>query len=274
MSRDQVWVKFPIATSSPAAIAELAKARRSSSGPPRRGHPGQPRDQLLAEDRIWPLRGHRAPAENWANPGDLLGPRGRARDRSLPAGAHHRLREAGSGFTPTIWRRSVCAHPLGSAATMTFEVPLLAGDHVTDDTGTGFVHTAPGPRPRRLRGLDRERGQARGARHRHRDPLYGGCRRPLHRAGAGIHRQARAHRKGREGRRQRGGHQGADRCRHADRPRPAQAPISAFLALEKAGDLPQHAAMVHRDGQGYRGRGRCGESPATRCAPARSPPSR
>jgi isoleucyl-tRNA synthetase len=25
-----------------------------------------------------------------------------------------------------------------------FEVPLLAGDHVTDDAGTGFVHTAPG----------------------------------------------------------------------------------------------------------------------------------
>ena len=25
-----------------------------------------------------------------------------------------------------------------------FDVPLLAGDHVTDDTGTGFVHTAPG----------------------------------------------------------------------------------------------------------------------------------
>ncbi|MCK9918726.1 isoleucine--tRNA ligase [Microbacteriaceae bacterium K1510] len=25
-----------------------------------------------------------------------------------------------------------------------FAVPLLAGDHVTDDTGTGFVHTAPG----------------------------------------------------------------------------------------------------------------------------------
>ncbi len=25
-----------------------------------------------------------------------------------------------------------------------FQVPLLEGDHVTDDTGTGFVHTAPG----------------------------------------------------------------------------------------------------------------------------------
>ena len=26
----------------------------------------------------------------------------------------------------------------------TFDVPLLAGDHVTDEDGTGFVHTAPG----------------------------------------------------------------------------------------------------------------------------------
>ena len=26
----------------------------------------------------------------------------------------------------------------------TFDVPLLDGDHVTDDAGTGFVHTAPG----------------------------------------------------------------------------------------------------------------------------------
>ncbi|NJR20239.1 MAG: class I tRNA ligase family protein [Hyphomonadaceae bacterium] len=24
-----------------------------------------------------------------------------------------------------------------------FDVPLLAGEHVTDDAGTGFVHTAP-----------------------------------------------------------------------------------------------------------------------------------
>ena len=31
-----------------------------------------------------------------------------------------------------------------SAAAIDFDVPLLAGDHVTDDTGTGFVHTAPG----------------------------------------------------------------------------------------------------------------------------------
>ena len=37
----------------------------------------------------------------------------------------------------------VCAHPL-KAKGYDFPVPLLDGDHVTDDAGTGFVHTAPG----------------------------------------------------------------------------------------------------------------------------------
>ena len=37
----------------------------------------------------------------------------------------------------------VAAHPL-AALGYDFDVPLLDGDHVTDDTGTGFVHTAPG----------------------------------------------------------------------------------------------------------------------------------
>jgi isoleucyl-tRNA synthetase len=39
----------------------------------------------------------------------------------------------------------LCKHPLaGLAGGYEFLVPLLEGDHVTDDTGTGFVHTAPG----------------------------------------------------------------------------------------------------------------------------------
>ncbi len=39
----------------------------------------------------------------------------------------------------------VCAHPLkGVGGGYEFTVPLLPGDHVTDDAGTGFVHTAPG----------------------------------------------------------------------------------------------------------------------------------
>ncbi|WP_176083783.1 isoleucine--tRNA ligase [Martelella sp. HB161492] len=37
----------------------------------------------------------------------------------------------------------VCAHPLVDLGYM-FKVPVLDGDHVTDDAGTGFVHTAPG----------------------------------------------------------------------------------------------------------------------------------
>ena len=45
----------------------------------------------------------------------------------------------------------VLAHPLRALAPAAddragfgFEVPMLSGDHVTDDAGTGFVHTAPG----------------------------------------------------------------------------------------------------------------------------------
>ncbi|PDS33135.1 isoleucine--tRNA ligase [Rhizobium phaseoli] len=38
----------------------------------------------------------------------------------------------------------ICAHPLkGLGGGYEFDVPLLVGDHVTDDAGTGFVHTAP-----------------------------------------------------------------------------------------------------------------------------------
>ncbi len=40
---------------------------------------------------------------------------------------------------------AICAHPLAKFdARYGFVVPLLEGDHVTSDAGTGFVHTAPG----------------------------------------------------------------------------------------------------------------------------------
>jgi isoleucyl-tRNA synthetase len=38
---------------------------------------------------------------------------------------------------------TTCAHPLRGKG-YDFKVPLLSGEHVTADTGTGFVHTAPG----------------------------------------------------------------------------------------------------------------------------------
>ena len=42
---------------------------------------------------------------------------------------------------------SVCAHPFagleGANGYWDYDVPMIDGDHVTDDAGTGFVHTAP-----------------------------------------------------------------------------------------------------------------------------------
>jgi isoleucyl-tRNA synthetase len=41
----------------------------------------------------------------------------------------------------------ICAHPYrgieGGAGEWDYDVPMLPGDHVTEDAGTGFVHTAP-----------------------------------------------------------------------------------------------------------------------------------
>jgi len=44
--------------------------------------------------------------------------------------------------SPVQLAMTTCSHPLASLG-YTFDVPLLDGDHVTDDAGTGFVHTAP-----------------------------------------------------------------------------------------------------------------------------------
>jgi isoleucyl-tRNA synthetase len=46
---------------------------------------------------------------------------------------------------PDMLAGTIAEHPLrGLADGYNFDVPLLDGDHVTDDAGTGFVHTAPG----------------------------------------------------------------------------------------------------------------------------------
>ena len=54
---------------------------------------------------------------------------------------YRRLRDVAANELAGI----TCAHPLsGFAGGYAFSVPLMDGDHVTDDAGTGFVHTAPG----------------------------------------------------------------------------------------------------------------------------------
>jgi isoleucyl-tRNA synthetase len=83
-----------------------------------------------------------APTGNWTNPGDYflladpLAPEVMKQARVL---GYERV----TGFGPDDLAALECDHPLRGRG-YGFRVPLLPGDHVTDDTGTGFVHTAPG----------------------------------------------------------------------------------------------------------------------------------
>ena len=85
-----------------------------------------------------------APAENWARPGDkLILAEKLAVDvlRQARVTAFKQLATLPADLIAAI----TCRHPLeGLCGGYDFPVPLLAGDHVTDDVGTGFVHTAPG----------------------------------------------------------------------------------------------------------------------------------
>ncbi|HCU07222.1 MAG TPA: isoleucine--tRNA ligase [Holosporales bacterium] len=46
-------------------------------------------------------------------------------------------------FKGKILHNTICAHPLRSKG-YDFDVPLISADHVTTESGTGLVHTAPG----------------------------------------------------------------------------------------------------------------------------------
>ena len=83
-----------------------------------------------------------APEDNWAVAGDrLILADSLAEDvrNSARIEAWNRL----SDVTPESLATVTCSHPLADQG-YRFDVPLLDGDHVTDDAGTGFVHTAPG----------------------------------------------------------------------------------------------------------------------------------
>ncbi|HEX8416681.1 MAG TPA: isoleucine--tRNA ligase [Methylobacterium sp.] len=85
-----------------------------------------------------------AAEDNWAKVGDAYvladtlaaGVFGSAR-----VAAFERVRDVSASELAGL----TLAHPLaGSVPGYDFDVPLLEGDHVTDEAGTGFVHTAPG----------------------------------------------------------------------------------------------------------------------------------
>ncbi len=84
-----------------------------------------------------------APADNWAKAGSTY-----ILAKSLAAGVFGAAQVEAYELRRRRRRRDAlpamaCAHPLARIG-YGFDVPLLDGDHVTEDAGTGFVHTAPG----------------------------------------------------------------------------------------------------------------------------------
>jgi isoleucyl-tRNA synthetase len=83
-----------------------------------------------------------APEGNWAKAGEtylLADKLAESVLQSAKVEAFERVRDVPANELAAI----TVAHPL-AALGYDFDVPLLDGDHVTDDAGAGFVHTAPG----------------------------------------------------------------------------------------------------------------------------------
>lgn len=150
---DTVWVKFPVAEVSvessrdPALTAAIAAVAEAAV--------------VIWTTTPWTLPGNRAISfsskigyglykvteaadDNWAKKGDKL-----ILATKLAEDVMKQARVASyekiADLPASLLGAMECAHPLaGFAGGYEFRVPLLDGDHVTDDTGTGFVHTAPG----------------------------------------------------------------------------------------------------------------------------------
>ncbi|MEZ5827294.1 MAG: isoleucine--tRNA ligase [Hyphomicrobiales bacterium] len=84
-----------------------------------------------------------APEDNWAKVGERLILADALADTVKAAARIEGWSRLGD-VTSEMLRHSMTAHPLRDQSDYRFMVPLLAGEHVTEDAGTGFVHTAPG----------------------------------------------------------------------------------------------------------------------------------
>jgi isoleucyl-tRNA synthetase len=86
-----------------------------------------------------------APDENWAKVGDKL-LLADALAESVMLAAKVEAFECKGDVTSETLADMTCAHPFRNSdlGGYQFDIPLLEGDHVTDEAGTGFVHTAPG----------------------------------------------------------------------------------------------------------------------------------
>ncbi len=144
---DQVWVKFPVRRSATetsdtnrklAAAAIVIWTTTPWTIPGNRAISFSPRIEYGLYEVV------DAPADNWAKPGERF-----VLADKLAADVFQHARVTGFKRLEPVAASDLailhCEHPLkGFGGDYDFQVPLLAGDHVTDDAGTGFVHTAPG----------------------------------------------------------------------------------------------------------------------------------
>ncbi len=137
---DTVWVKFPVA----AKFGRLADASIVIWTTTPWTLPGNRAISFSSKIAYGLYKVTEAPADNWVKPGELL-VLADALAESVFKQARVEAYEKVSDVSGDILDAVETSHPLkGLADGYDFTVPLLEGDHVTDDTGTGFVHTAPG----------------------------------------------------------------------------------------------------------------------------------
>lgn len=136
---DTIWVKFPV-TAGPllgAAVAIWTTTPWTI--------PGNRAVCYSAKIAYGLYEVTEAPADNWVKAGDRIILADKLAEevfRSSRVTAFLRV----SDVTGADLAASALAHPLAGLdlGGYAFTVPLLDGFHVTDDAGTGFVHTAPG----------------------------------------------------------------------------------------------------------------------------------
>jgi isoleucyl-tRNA synthetase len=160
---DTIWVKFPVVRfGDPDVALEAGEGYREAVVEPRRRHPWRPARFFVViwTTTPWTIPGNRAISfsdriayglyEVTAGGKRLRPSAGREADLRRCAGRGV-LRQGQAGVQ--AFARCSCERtgrlglrpPLkGLGGGYDFQVPLIAGDHVTDDAGTGFVHTAPG----------------------------------------------------------------------------------------------------------------------------------
>jgi isoleucyl-tRNA synthetase len=84
-----------------------------------------------------------APEGNWAKAGQTFALADKLAESVMQSAKVETFERVRDIPASELAAATTCAHPLEKLG-YAFDVPLLDGDHVTDDAGAGFVHTAPG----------------------------------------------------------------------------------------------------------------------------------